>query len=264
MMQLAAQLRQKMADGVVLGSFVMEFRTPAVPIVLANAGMDFIIIDTEHGWFDPETVRGLMDIGPRAQICPIVRVPTTHRSEITHALDNGASGLLFPMIRTMDDVLEAVEASKYPPLGQRGVHMMRPHTDFQPPTDKVAYCQQANASLLTILQIETLDALGQVEQIAKADGVDMLYVGPSDLSADMGHFGGLDHPETTAAAQRIAKACIAAGKPCGCHVERPDQIAGAVKMGFNMIGYAGALRLFMSAANAFCADARQSIAEAGK
>lgn len=264
MMQVGQKLRDKMASGVVLGSFVMEFRTPAVPIVLAHAGMDFFLVDTEHGWYNPETVRAMMDVGGREGICPIVRVPTTHRSEITHALDSGAGGLLFPVIRTMDHVREAVEASKYAPLGRRGMHMLRPHTNFLPPTDKPAYCAEANASLLTILQIETVDALGQVEAIAATDGVDMLYIGPTDLSADMGHHGGLDHPETMAAAARIAKACAAAGKPAGCHVERPDQIAAALEMGFSMIGYAGALRLLMSGAKTFCDEALETIAAAGK
>ncbi len=246
-MELVNRLRQRMRGGeVVLGTFVVELAGMAVPRVLQQGGFDFMVIDTEHGIFDPAAVAALIAAGKHRQVCPLVRVPGPERAEIKRVLDAGAAGVMVPMCENLEQVADAVASSKYPPLGKRGAHFTRPHTDFETPKDMGAYMAAANSALLTIIQIETPGAAAQLEQIATLPGVDMLYLGPGDLSIALGHPGRVTHPEVMAVTERLAAACRRQGKIAGCHCTDPAVLPELRRLGVTFVGYGAEIRMFQA------------------
>ena len=243
-MQLVKQLRQRLAAGEkALGTFVAELNTAIVPPVLKQNGFDFMLIDTEHGCFNPAEVANLIQLGKRAELCPLVRVPSPDRAEIKRVLDAGAEGVMIPMSASLDDVRETVANSKYPPIGQRGAHLLRPHTDYVAPADAGEFMQEANDNLLTIVQIETEAALELCEEIAAMEGVDMLYVGPSDLSIALGHPMKGDHPDVLNAVERVGKACRAGGKIAGSHLGAVSIVPELVARDVQFLGFSSIERM---------------------
>jgi 2-dehydro-3-deoxyglucarate aldolase/4-hydroxy-2-oxoheptanedioate aldolase len=199
------------AGGRGVGTMVAEFRQPAVMQLLANAGFDFVIIDGEHGPFGPETVADLARAAVAHGVTPIVRVPACDYVPIAQALDAGAQGVMVPRIMGVEDAADAAAIATYPPVGRRGSAMGRGHTVFR--GGEVSSLMAAmNAERLVVIQIETLPSLEACEQIAALDGVDVLFVGPNDLSIALGVPGQLTHPLVEGAIERVAAACRAAGK----------------------------------------------------
>jgi 2-keto-3-deoxy-L-rhamnonate aldolase RhmA len=194
-----------------VGTMVAELRQPSVMQLLANAGFDFAIIDSEHGAFGPETIADLSRAGVAYGVTPIVRVPDCSYVPIAQALDGGAQGVMVPRVASVAEAADAVAIATYPPVGRRGSAMGRGHTAFRP-SPVVEAMAAMNAARLVVIQIETVPALEQCEAIAAVPGVDILFVGPNDLSIALGVPGELDHPLLVAAIERVAAACRAAGK----------------------------------------------------
>jgi 2-keto-3-deoxy-L-rhamnonate aldolase RhmA len=193
-----------------VGTMVAELRQPAVMQLLANAGFDFVIVDGEHGPFGPETVADLVRAAVACGVTPIVRVPGCDYTPIAQALDAGAQGVMVPRIMGVEDAAEAVAIATYPPEGRRGSAMGRGHTLWRGAEVSAAMAAM-NASRIVMIQIETLGALEASEQIAALPGVDVLFVGPNDLSIALGVPGQLGHPLVVEAIERVAAACRAAG-----------------------------------------------------
>ena len=198
----------------VTGTMLVEFRQPAVMQVLKSAGYDFATIDMEHGVFDYESVANLSRFGRHIGITPLVRVPDTHYPYIARALDVGAQGIMAPRLRSAAEVRDVVNIIKYPPLGGRGCSFGRGHTDFHggPLPENM---RLANDETLLIVQVETGGALEEVEEIAAIAGVDVLLIGPTDLSIDLGVPGQLDSPRLIDAIERTLAACKSHGIAAG-------------------------------------------------
>lgn len=260
-MKSAQHLRSQITDGkIALGTFVIELKSEAVPIILKRTGFDFFMIDAEHGFMDPHEISQLIAAGKKESICPIVRVSSPHRSIVTPIIDAGAEGILVPMIRTMDDVQMAVQSTKYPPLGQRGAHFLRPACDFNPPDDMYAVCQSINRRSITALQVETVESIDIIDQMAATPGVDVLYVGPGDLSITMGSGKGLDDPAVMSVVEKVCIACQKHGKIAGCHVDIPARVTDLVRLGVQMVGMTAALKIFWEGTADYVERTRESIA----
>jgi 4-hydroxy-2-oxoheptanedioate aldolase len=260
-MELAKQMRRRMATGeVMLGTFVVELRTPAVGRLLSQGGFDFLLVDTEHGCYDPAVVAQHIQAGKLNGVCPLVRVPGPERAEIKRALDAGAEGVMVPMCERLEEVEEAVQSSKYPPLGRRGAHFTRPHTNFSTPQDMAEYMAAANRELFTIIQIETAQAAGLVDEIAAMPGVDMLYLGPGDLSIAMGIPGQLTHPDVLDVVTRMAAACKRYGKIAGCHFADPAVLPQLRRVGVHLVGYGAMVRMLQQGVQQMGAGARKALA----
>lgn len=259
-MQLAERLRARMAGGeVALGTFVVELRTPAVARILEQGGFDFMLIDTEHGCFDPATVAQHIQAGKQRSVCPLVRVPGPEPAEIKRVLDAGAEGIMVPMCQSLEEVQLAVQSSKYPPVGRRGAHFTRPHTEYSNPPDMGAYMEQANRNLLTIIQIETLPAVGLIDEIAAMPGVDMLYLGPGDLSIAMERPGEIAHPDIIAVVEQVGAACRQHGKIAGCHFGNPEVLPEYKRLGVRFVGYGAAVRMLQAGVAQMGAGALQAL-----
>ena len=166
----ARRLRDRISAGEpVLGTFLVEFASAAVVGVLADAGFDFVLVDCEHGLYSPPHVGRLLDAAAQADIAGIVRVPSCDRAAITQALDAGAAGILVPAIATVEQVRQVVRATKYTPVGKRGVHLLRGHTRHRP-VNAGDFIAEANRDLLTMIQIELESAVAAADQIAAIEG----------------------------------------------------------------------------------------------
>jgi 4-hydroxy-2-oxoheptanedioate aldolase len=259
-MQLAKALRARIEGGeFALGTFVVELRTPALARFLQQATFDFMLVDNEHGYWNPLDIAQHIDAGKRWGICPLVRVAGPERGEIMRALDAGAEGVMVPMAKTLADVERAVEFSKYPPLGQRGAHFARPHTEFAPPADTGAYMSAANEQLLTIVQIETEAAVERLDEFSAAPGVDALYLGPGDLSVALGVPGQVDHPRVLDVAARIVAACRRHGKIAGSHFVNVEMLTELRRCGMQLGGFGAAVRMLQFGLGELGARARTQL-----
>jgi 2-keto-3-deoxy-L-rhamnonate aldolase RhmA len=201
----------------VAGTMLAEFRQPSVMQALKNAGYDFVTIDMEHGVFDYESVADLSRFGRHIGITPLVRVPDKQYPYIARALDIGAQGIMAPRLRSAADVREVLNTIKYPPMGLRGCSLGRGHTDFRagPLTENM---RAANEETLLIVQVETRGALDEIEEIAAIAGVDVLLIGPTDLSIDLGVAGQLDAPQLLEAINTTLAACEKHGVAPGIQI----------------------------------------------
>lgn len=245
------ELRRRIGQGLpCIGTFLAELRTEGAAAVLATAGWNFVMIDREHGMYSEADVARLILAAHHHGLCPLVRVRAPTHEEITPVLDAGAAGIVVPMSRSMDDVLHAVVQSKYPPVGRRSAHFMRPDTAFDPPSDPAAHMAEANRQLMTAIQIETPEAVELIEPIAAIEGVDMLYLGPGDLSIAMGIPCQNGHPRILKVAERIAAACRDQGKISMGHVGSPEDAGRFREAGIQAVGYCDAMMLFATGARA--------------
>lgn len=181
--------------------------------IMTTAGFDWLLIDGEHA---PNDIRSLRDqlqvVGP-SESHPVVRLPIGEAWLIKQVLDVGAQTLLIPMIDTADQAREMVRACRYPPEGLRGVgSALARASRFAGIPD---YLHTANDEICLLLQVETVEALANLDAILAVDNVDGLFVGPSDLAASMGHMGNPGHPEVQEAVQDALVRIAAAGKAPG-------------------------------------------------
>jgi 4-hydroxy-2-oxoheptanedioate aldolase len=184
----------------------------AVVEMLGGAGYDWLLLDTEHTPSElPDIVAQLRAlVGSPSE--PVVRPAWNDTVLIKRFLDAGARSLLVPFVQDEEEAARAVRAIRYPPQGVRGVSVSSRANAYGRVGD---YFARVHDELCLLVQLETGAALARLEAIAAVDGIDGLFVGPSDLAADLGHLGNPGHPEVQAAIRSTAERCRAAGKPAG-------------------------------------------------
>ena len=216
------------------GAMVFEFFSPGIPIILKNAGCEFIIFDMEHGGLSLEQFKTLSIISNTNKIAPFIRIPEINYNYIARALDLGASGVMVPMVNTPDDAIKIVNSSKYPPQGKRGAGFGFAHDNYinQSP---LSYIEKANNSLINIIQIETKQGLENVKEIASVDGVDCLWVGHFDLTNFLGIPGDFSSTIYLDAINEIVFAANTYKKSLGIMVNNKHELETYSKLGFNMI-----------------------------
>jgi 4-hydroxy-2-oxoheptanedioate aldolase len=180
--------------------------------VVAGAGYDWLLLDTEHSPGDVLTVLSQLQALSGHIASPVVRPATNDPVLIKRYLDIGAQTLLIPYIQNAQEARAAVAAMRYPPEGVRGVSALTRATQF----GRIkGYAKGAQQELCLLVQVETREALDAIEQIAAVEGVDGVFIGPGDLAASLGHIGDLNHPEVVAAVEDAIIRIRAAGKPAG-------------------------------------------------
>ena len=216
------------------GGMIFEFFSPGIPIILKNAGCEFIIFDMEHGGLTLEQFKTLSLISNANKISPFIRIPELNYNYVARALDLGASGVMVPMVNTADDAMKIVQSSKYPPQGKRGAGFGFAHDDYinQNP---LSYIKKANSSLINIIQIETKIALKNVKEIASINGVDCLWVGHFDLTNFLGIPGDFNSNIYLNAIEEIIFAAETYKKSLGIMVNNKQELETYSKLGFNMI-----------------------------
>ena len=232
----ARGLRQKLADRkTVLGTMLVEYSGPATVGVFADAGFDFLVLDCEHGNFDARAIEATIEAAHHAAIAILMRPADIARSPITWAMDAGCAGVLIPAVDTLDEVRRVVRFTKYRPLGRRGVHLFRAHTRHRN-LDPVQFMAEANEQTLTMVQIETAASVKLVDEIAATPGVDGLYLGPGDLSVDLGVAGQWEAPVVQDAMRQVTDACQKHNKIAACHANQVEAMLLLRAIGFSMFG----------------------------
>ena len=176
---------------------------------LGYTGLDFVIIDTEHGPFDTETMMDLIRAAESAGLVPVVRIADVSHKEIQRAADCGAQGLIVPCLRKIEDFRKLVDLAKFTPLGNRGFIKGRGsgfgNMEWASGTLEEYYAC-SNEKLMVIPQCETVEALEQIEDVAAIEGIDGIFIGPFDLSTTMGIPGQFNNKDFLAAEKRVLNA----------------------------------------------------------
>jgi 2-dehydro-3-deoxyglucarate aldolase/4-hydroxy-2-oxoheptanedioate aldolase len=215
-----------------LGVFLSE-PSATMAEVLAQVGFDFLVLDTEHGTWDAPGVAAVIRAADAAAIPAIVRVPSCHaQAETGRALDAGAAGTLFPRADGAAAVRAALESAKYAPVGRRGLAGVRANRYAGVPLDH--WVLEANENTAVIVQIETAGGLNAADDIASEKWVDVLFVGPNDLSQALGVPGHYDDPRYVAGVERVAQVAAEHGRAAGIMLRSPDQIPDLRKLGYSV------------------------------
>ncbi len=180
--------------------------------ILSTAAFDWVLIDMEHSPNELPSVLSQLQAYRAGTVHPIVRPPWNEPVMVKRLLDLGAPSLLFPMVQNADEAEAAVRACRYPPNGIRGVSLSQRANAYGSVTDYIDRCED---EICVLVQIETRAALDRVEEIAGVDGVDGVFFGPADLSADMGLLGQPNHDDVAAAIKGGADRVRAVGKATG-------------------------------------------------
>ncbi len=208
----------------------MTWPTAGVAELLSLAGFDFLVIDAEHGFFSIESIEQMVIAADGADIPAIVRVPSCAAAEVGRSLDAGAAGILFPRGDGSATVRGAIESVKYPPRGKRGLGGVRANRYGTQPLDR--FVREANERTTIVVQIETAGALAELAPIAAEPGLDVLYVGPNDLTQALGVPGHYDDPRYKEALEKITAQAKTFGKTAGIMLGRAEQIPPLRELGF--------------------------------
>jgi 4-hydroxy-2-oxoheptanedioate aldolase len=216
---------------------------------LARAGFDWLTVDIEHSLVDWETATHLFASIADAGCTALARVPANRHDHIKRVLDNGAQGVVVPMVNSREEALAAVAATKYPPIGNRSVGGSVHALNFQ--TTSAEYFARADDEILVVLQCEHIQAVEDADAIFSVPGIDAIFVGPNDLAASMrGKDGKPPSGEATAKAlAHILATCKKHRVPAGFHCTTPDEVLHRIEEGWQFLAIGSELRLMLNGAN---------------
>lgn len=244
--------------GKLLGTF-FSMGNPSAMECLGYTGMDFVIIDTEHGPFDTESAMGLVRAAESVGISPFMRIADVTHKEIQRAVDMGVQGLIVPCLRSLEEIKKLVELAKYPPVGNRGYIRGRGcGFGFQEwASGSVAdYMAASNDRLLVLPQCETKECYEQIEKVLSINGIDGIFIGPFDLSISLGIPGDFENPDFKHAVARILDACKNAGKYSLIFSTTAGQARAYLDQGFDGVAHSIDFTVFTQAYQALVTDIR--------
>lgn len=226
-------LKQKIRSGEVVHGCWINLASTISAEILGHAGFDWLLIDLEHGAGDVAIMYQQLQALSGSSSTTLVRIDERERPKAQRILDAGAGGIMFPQIQSAKEAREAIEMMYYPPQGTRGMAKMTRATGF----GKFAteYINNLDQSLVGIIQIETSTALKNIDSIAATDGIDVLFVGPTDLTLSLGILGQLNHPKYQEAIQAVASAAKKYGKAAGVLLQDVNEYDMYYKLGFRFL-----------------------------
>ncbi|WP_127476806.1 HpcH/HpaI aldolase family protein [Microbacterium sulfonylureivorans] len=220
------------ADRPLAGMWVCS-GSPLVAEICAGAGLDWLLIDMEHSPNGLESVLSQLQAVGAYPVTPVVRVPIGDVVTLKQVLDLGAQNILVPMVSSAAQAAEMVEAVRYPPRGRRGVGSALARSARWNRVDD--YLAHAEDHVSLFVQVETVEGVEAAAEIAAVDGVDGVFVGPSDLAASMGALGQQTHPDVVAAVLRAFEAVRGAGKPVGVNAFDPTAAQAYLDAGASFV-----------------------------
>ena len=212
---------------------------------LKGLGFEWFMIDTEHAQVNPETLAAMVSLLAESGPTPLVRVGNVDQYLVKQALDSGSHGILVPLVSTEAQAKAAVSFAKYPPDGVRGAAAAAASRYGK---ELATYLRTANAETLVGVQIETKEALDHLEAIAGVDGVDLLFVGPQDLTLSLGLLDDRKNPRVREAMRAVVEVCERHGKVPGTLVVDSDERKAAVDLGYRFISLASDVRFLIDGA----------------
>lgn len=237
-------LRRHLLDGgSAVGTFV-QTPHPVVPELLAGLGVDVLCLDQEHAAMSVETIHALTGAAALGGVPVIVRVADCTAHHIGSALDAGAAGVLVPRVRSAKDAAAAVAFARYPPEGERG---LGPGRAAGYGRDVARELREANERTLVAIQVETRAAVEALDEIVSVEGLDLVFVGPGDLSASLGIGGGIADPELRPVVDDVLARARAAGRATGVFAPDVDAAADWLRCGVGLVLLASDLALLAAA-----------------
>ncbi len=226
-------LKKRLKNGEALNGCWLNLGSSLTAEIVGQSGFDWVLVDLEHGAGSEKDALSQLQALHASATGAIIRVESNDKRRVQRALDMGAEGIMCPQVKTVVDAQIAVDGMFYSPDGNRGVAKMVRATGFGKDFD--AYRQDSKDNILGIIQIETAEALDNLDEIAALEGVDVLFVGPSDLTMSLGIFGQLDHPRFLDALKAIVAAATKAGKATGILLFDPDDYKSYYDLGIRFI-----------------------------
>jgi 2-keto-3-deoxy-L-rhamnonate aldolase RhmA len=246
-------MKARLAAGETLFGSFLTLGSPLAAEAMGLAGWDWLLVDLEHGGGHEAQLLGQL-LGARAAgVHALARVESDARSRAARVLDLGVEGVMCPQVNTVGAAEAWARALHYGPAGERGVALFHRGARFGTDPDALRHAAERT---LGIAQIESPEAVESVEGIAAVDGIDVIFVGPSDLSFSMGIFREFEDPRFRSAIERVVAAAEGAGKTAGIFLASVDEVARAVADGFRMIGIGSDGGYMMQSARATVAQAR--------
>lgn len=240
-------LKQRIAEGkIAVGHMVMEFRSRGIAKILEAAGLDFVLLDMEHGGMELEQLADLIAWLKATPVAPVVRVPAAHYHFIARVMDMGALGIMCPNVEDAATARAVVDAVKYAPQGKRGLGLGAAHNDYVMP-QPADYLQRANANTTIICQIESVKGVENLESIAAVPGVDILWVGHFDLTQSMGIVAQFQHPRFLEALRKVPVAARHHGKAAGVQPGSREQMTEWMQAGYRVISWGSDIAVYRAA-----------------
>jgi len=226
-------LKQRIRNGeTVIGAF-LNLGSSITTELVGAAGFDFVVIDLEHGSGTEVNVLGQLQALEHTACSAVIRVESHVRQRSHRVLDLGAHGIMFPRVNSADEARACAAALRYPPLGVRGVASMNRACNFG--AGFRDYVARSVDSLLGVFQIETAEAVQNVDEIAAVDGADVLFIGPLDLTQSLGILGQFEHPDFVAAIRKTAEAARKHGKCTGVLMPKTENFQLFHELGFRFL-----------------------------
>lgn len=234
MHQLAPNLAHRLQNGETIYGCFVELPCAESVEIAALAGWDFCVVDSEHSSIAPPHYANMVRAGESRRMQVVVRVPENRPALIQQALDAGAGGVVIPQVSSYEAALAAVSASRFFPIGQRGVNGVVRAAAYSalPAAD---YLAEANRETLCVVQLESAQACVEAARIAAIPGIDVLFIGPWDLSQSLQVPGQTSHPLVLSEIERVRTACLKQGIAAGIYANTPDDARAWASQGFRFV-----------------------------
>jgi len=214
--------------------------------VIASSGFDWLLLDTEHSPNEIPDLLAQLQAAGRGTATPIVRPAWNDTVLLKRVLDLGVQSVLVPYVQNPEEAKRAVQAVRYPPAGVRGVSVASRASNYGRIPN---YLKNANTEICLLVQVETRSSLDQLEAIAKVEGVDGVFIGPSDLAASLGHIGNPQHAEVQAALEDAVRRLKAVGKPAGILTPNEEEARRYIGWGYTFVAVGADLGLLARGAD---------------
>jgi len=234
----------------ILGTMVTVFDNPEIAKILKVCGFDFFIVDCEHGNFDYSDVAKISTVAREAGIPMMVRIPEVRREAVLKVMELGAKGLLLPNTDTVEQAKALVTYSKYYPMGNRGVSLLRSHTGFEKIDSATEYMRRVNNENILMVQIESPIAVERIDDLLGVEGIDAAFVGPNDLSQSMGIMGQYDNPLFIEAIDKVIASAKKHSKFSGIHMMSVEALEPWIVKGMTLNFWSNDIIMMMNAAKA--------------
>ena len=228
--------KEKIKGGKAAYGVFVPMGCPTIVEIIGHIGFDFVIFDAEHGPMTAESCEHMVRAADCVNLTPIIRVAMNIRQNILRYLDTGALGVLMPQISSGAEVETVIESVKYPPEGRRGLAAVRA-ANYGLTGPLADYVKEANQETMVIIQVETMQAIDNLDEILAVPGTDVIFIGPSDLSSAMGYPGQINHPEVQKMIVYLVNEIRTAGKVAGTIAYDLDTLRRRKERGFKYIVY---------------------------
>ena len=227
---LNTHMKDKLRRGEpVFGTFVKE-NSPRLFELFGRAGFDFVILDAEHGAFSLSEAENMVRAADSVNMSTILRIPDCTEASVLHGLDIGAGGVQIPSLVDVEIARYGAQFARYYPLGNRGMSLDQRSADYGM-AKAAEYFRHANENVSLVLQVEKKEMVDQVEELCKIPQLDIIFIGPGDLSQSLGKPGQMDDPEVQAAIKHVCEVGLHYKKIVGTIALHPSQLKRYIDMG---------------------------------